>query len=149
MSSPLFSWFESLPSTDNPKDFVFPNTAATLKASKNEHTAALSNAFYEILVQAGLADARTHQRTGSGRSARRKLSELSFHSLRHSATSLMKNAGISAPIVQDIVGHESEAISANYTHIDEQTKRLALDSLPDISAQKNSRKQTVRRNRQT
>jgi integrase len=140
MAAPLLSWFESLPSTDNPKDLVFPKTVARLKASKNEYTAALSNGFHEILVQAGLAQARTHQRTANGRSARRKVSELSFHSLRHTATSLLKNAGISAAIVQDIVGHESEAISANYTHIDEATKRLALDSLPDISAQKTSRR---------
>ena len=130
---PLLSWFESLPSTDNPKDFVFPEAAAMLKASKNEHTAALSNAFHEMLVQAGLAEARSHQRSGNGRSSRRTMSELSFHSLRHTATSFMKNAGISSAIVQDIVGHESEAISANYTHIEESAKRVALGSLPDIS----------------
>ena len=133
MPAPLLSWFESLPSADNPKDFVFPRAAAMLKASKNEHTGALSNAFHEMLVQAGLAAARTHQRSGNGRSSRRTMSELSFHSLRHTATSLMKNAGISSAIVQDIVGHESEAISANYTHIEESAKRLALGSLPDIS----------------
>lgn len=133
MPAPLLSWFESLPSTDNPKDFVFPEAAAMLKASKNEHTGALSNAFHDMLVQTGLAQARSHKRTGNGRSSRRQLSELSFHSLRHTATSLMKNAGISAAIVQDIVGHESEAMSANYTHIDESTKRQALSALPDIS----------------
>jgi site-specific recombinase XerD len=44
----------------------------------------------------------------------------------------MKNAGISASIVQDIIGHESAAISANYTHIDEAAKRTALSAMPDV-----------------
>ena len=44
----------------------------------------------------------------------------------------MKNAGINAPVVMDIIGHESEAISAHYTHIDEDTKRKAIALLPSI-----------------
>jgi len=35
--------------------------------------------------------------------------------------------------VQDIIGHESAAISANYTHIDDVAKRWALAKLPDIT----------------
>jgi hypothetical protein len=44
----------------------------------------------------------------------------------------MKNAGISVAIVQDIIGHESAAISANYTHIDDAAKRTALSAMPDV-----------------
>ena len=33
---------------------------------------------------------------------------------------------------RDIVGHESEAVSRNYTHIDAETKRAALDKLPEL-----------------
>jgi hypothetical protein len=47
-------------------------------------------------------------------------------------TSLMKSAGVNASVVMDIIGHESEAISAHYTHIDEETKRAALNSLPVV-----------------
>jgi integrase len=36
----------------------------------------------------------------SGRSGHRELWEISFHALRHTATSVMKNAGISAAIVR-------------------------------------------------
>jgi len=46
----------------------------------------------------------------------------------------MKNAGINASVVMDIIGHESEAISAHYTHIDEETKRKAIALLPDIQS---------------
>lgn len=38
-----------------------------------------------------------------------------------------------ASVVTDIIGHESEAISAHYTHIDEETKRRAVALLPGIS----------------
>ena len=44
----------------------------------------------------------------------------------------MKNAGISSAIVQDIIGHESAAISANYTPIDEEAKRKALSTMPNV-----------------
>jgi hypothetical protein len=44
----------------------------------------------------------------------------------------MKNAGISPAIVQDLIGHDSPAISAQYTHIDEATKRKALNAMPDV-----------------
>jgi integrase len=58
---------------------------------------------------------------------------LSFHSLRHTATSLMKDAGISPATVQDIIGHESAAISAHYTHIGEIAKRQAIAAMPDVT----------------
>jgi integrase len=60
------------------------------------------------------------------------MSQISFHSLRHTATSLMKNAGVSAAVVMDIVGHDSGAVSAHYTHIDEDAKRAAIARMPAI-----------------
>jgi site-specific recombinase XerD len=45
---------------------------------------------------------------------------------------MMKNAGISPAVVQDLVGHESAAMSAHYTHIESDAKRKALDTLPVI-----------------
>jgi integrase len=62
------------------------------------------------------------------------MSEISFHALRHTATSLLKNAGVSDVIARDIIGHESEAVSRTYTHIESETKRAALDKLPDVTS---------------
>ena len=62
------------------------------------------------------------------------MSDLSFHSLRHTATSLLKNAGVSDVVARDLIGHESEAISRSYTHIDAETKRAAVEKLPDVTA---------------
>jgi hypothetical protein len=37
-------------------------------------------------------------------------------------------------VARDIVGHERAAVSRNYTPIDAETKRTALDKLPDVTA---------------
>jgi integrase len=128
LAEPLLRHLESMPAGDNPRQALFP------KAAKTNRTSTLSNQFYEILVDAGLAEKRKHVRQASGRDGRRRFNEISFHALRHTATSLMKNAGISPAIVQDIVGHDSPALSAHYTHIEESAKRQAIQSMPDVTA---------------
>ena len=115
----------------NPKSPVFPN--AFQAKARSQYGGTLSNQFHKILVAAGIATARPHVATGIGRNAKRQPSELSFHSLRHSATSLLKNAGVSDVIVRDIIGHDSPAVSRVYTHIDDKTKKRALGLLPDIT----------------
>ena len=131
LAKPLFRQLESLPASDEPNAPLFPQ--ALQSKTQNPHGGPLSNQFYEILVAAGLAKARTHKSKGKGRDAKRQLNEISFHSLRHTATSLLKNAGVSDAIARDIIGHDSAAVSASYTHIDQQTKRTALDKLPDVT----------------
>ena len=122
---------ETLPAGDDPKAPLHPKAFAAVAVAGRAVT--LSNQFGGILAAAGLAKARTHQATGKGRATRREPSELSFHSLRHTATSLMKNAGISSAVVQDIIGHDSAEMSAHYTKIESATKRTALESLPDFA----------------
>jgi integrase len=70
----------------------------------------------------------------AGRRAHRELGDISFHALRHTATSLLKNAAVSDVVTRDIVGHESEAAGRNRTHIDAETKRAALEKLPDVTS---------------
>jgi len=57
---------------------------------------------------------------------------LSFHSLRHTTTSILKNAGVNSAVVMDVIGHQSTAISTHYTTIDSDTKRRAMERMPDI-----------------
>src|SRR5262245_26573522 len=128
IAAPLQAFLLQMSVSDNPKQPLFSKAFATKRVST------LSNQFYAILAEAGLVEARTHASGGKGRSSRRVFNELSFHALRHTATSLMKNAGVSPAIVQDIIGHESPAISAHYTRIEESTKRLAVDALPDVTS---------------
>jgi integrase len=129
---PLSDHIQKLETSDNPKAPLHPKLAKL--AAVNAST--LSRQFGEIMAQAGLVAAKNHESKAEakGRAAKRNASALSFHSLRHTATSMMKNAGISPAIVQDIIGHESAEISAHYTHVESDAKRKALDSLPDLLA---------------
>ena len=126
LAKPLVRLLEKIPAGDDPDAPLFPSAFATKQKSQN--TSMISKQFHKILVAAKLADKRTHMRRGKGRSASRAPSVLSFHSLRHTATSMLKNAGVSDSVTMDIIGHESAAVSKNYTHIDNETKRKALDS---------------------
>lgn len=128
---------EHLLASDDPKAPLFPKVFADVNATGDVRR--LSAAFYELLVSAGLATERARANNGRGRSVRRETSELSFHSLRHTATSLMKNAGISPAIVQDVIGHDSAEMSAHYTHIEEHAKRKAIESMPDVTQGTGSR----------
>jgi len=132
IAPPLRAEIETLPAGDNPHQPLHPHAFASAEKSGGVKT--LSRQFYERLADTGLTKPKAHRRSENapGRDGRRELSQISFHSLRHTATSLMKNAGINASVVMDIIGHESEAISAHYTHIDEDTKRQAIAKLPRI-----------------
>ncbi len=100
---------------DDPGSPLFPEAHAI--ASKEGSDSRLSQQFQAILVAAGMAEgAEQIQETGNGRALRRMISDISFHSLRHTATSLLKNAGVPEAVAMDIIGHESEAISRHYTH---------------------------------
>jgi integrase len=135
LAPPLREHVATLSATDDPREPLHARAFASV--AKSGKVGTLSRQFYELMVDAGMVDAKKHRvtDTSTGRDGRRVLSEISFHALRHTATSLMKNAGIPAAIVQDIIGHDSEAISANYTHIDETSKRAALSKMPDVLRQ--------------
>jgi integrase len=109
----------------HPNAFIFPRAASAKRISS------LSNQFREILVNAGLVEPCTHEATGKGRSQAREPSEISFHSLRHSAVTMLKAAGVSDFVAREIVGHESAAISRQYTHLSTDDLRTAMQRLPD------------------
>jgi integrase len=126
---PLADYLASLPASDNPNAFIFARAASA------KRTASLSNQFRDILVAAGLAEPRPrgHKSTGKGRDQAREASEISFHSLRHSAVTMLKAAGVSDFIAREIVGHESAAVSRQYTHLTTDDKRAAMQRLPDVT----------------
>jgi integrase len=133
MAPPLQRHIKSLLAGDDSCQPLHPLAHRTV--SKSGKVGTLSRQFSELMARAGLVGPKRHRKSfdRNGRDGRRTMSGISFHSLRHTATSLLKNAGVPSAIVQDIIGHESAAISANYTHIDEATKRTALAALPDVT----------------
>jgi len=63
----------------------------------------------------------------------RESSEISFHSLRHSAVTMLKASGLSDVFAREIVGHDSETVSRHYTHLSTDDLRNAMQRLPDIT----------------
>jgi integrase len=104
---------------------IFPMADATMRKS-NGQARRLSGQFRHFLEIAGLVPKRSKRNTGRGHGHRRSTSELSFHCLRHNATSNLKAAGVPEAVVRDIIGHESPLISRRYTHIDDNTKVAAV-----------------------
>jgi integrase len=80
---------------DDPAGPLFPKAHALRQ--RNVPTSALSNQFYRIMEQAGVAEKRTNKKQpeGPGRSGRRQSPGLGFHCFRYTATSLLKRAGVS------------------------------------------------------
>jgi len=94
----------------------------------------LSNQFYELLlVQAGLADTRTHQKAEKGRAGKRKVNAISFHCFRHSYVSTLAALGQNQQIVKALAGHSSDEVNDLYTKVPVEVLKQAIACLPDIT----------------
>jgi len=130
LARPLLKFIAAMKAGDDPKQPLFPKAYGVVERTGLVGT--LSGQFYELMAEVGMVPPRTHQKTGDGRSVKRTQSEISFHCLRHTATSLLKNAGVSDAVAQEFIGHDSPEISRNYTHIETEALRKAADTMPDI-----------------
>jgi integrase len=127
MHEAVADWIGKAKVPKSPNAPLFP-VASAATVSQN------SKAFAKILVAAGLRkELPNHKGTGKGRDAKREASEVTFHCLRHTATSLLKNAGVSDVVAREIIGHKTEAVSRVYTHIEAKTKKKAIAALPDLT----------------
>ncbi len=131
IAAPLREHLLSQPTGDNPRSPVHPRAYAIIHA-QNGRVGTLSNQFTELLVAAGLREPRDHQSRGIGRGGKRVGMDTSFHSLRHTAVSLLKDAGIPDAVVMALVGHESAAMSHRYTHVGKEALSRATQSLPEL-----------------
>lgn len=117
-----------------PKDgeaFLFP----TLATMRLPGYSGLSRRFQDIMVTAGVSAPLARERgkaragvTNKGREVR----SLTFHSLRHTLTSLMHNAGVTAELRMQVTGHSTEEAHERYTHTELETLRGALASVPSL-----------------
>ena len=149
ISAPLRDYIlDELESSDDEDAFLFPKSAD--KTSKGR-SGTLSNEFRKILKAAGIVQTLVDKnpKNPKGRSAKREGSIYSFHSIRHSTVSLLTNAGISPEIVRDIVGHDSSAVSAVYTHIEHAPKLAALASMPTLGEPPKPSKKPAGKSRKT
>jgi integrase len=86
----------------------------------------LSGQFAAVMEKADIQGKRTQASGG------RRLSSLSFHSLRHSFNSALANAGVSQEIRQKLTGHTSAEMNTIYTHHDLAPLRAAVEKLPSL-----------------
>jgi integrase len=132
IAPPLLDALKAQPKPADPDAPVHPNAFKTL--SRNGMSATLSNQFSDILAKAGLRSKapRRRKENGKGRATAREVSQLSFHCFRHTAVTLLKEAGISAAVVMEMIGHDSEQMSAHYTHVGKEAMEKAAKTLPRL-----------------
>jgi integrase len=130
IAAPLRSHISSLKGSDDPKAPVHPKAFATLQ--RQGRAGGLSNQFADLLADAGLREASDHSGKDKGRNTKRAKNELSFHCLRHTAVTLLKDAGIPEAVVMELVGHDSKQMSAHYTHVGQEALEKAAAALPEV-----------------
>jgi integrase len=128
VAGPLRAHVESLDPPDRAGVPVHPRAFASLKEQGRVST--LSNDFTDLMAQVGLRPALSHRSRGKGRDGRRAGMDISFHSLRHSAVSMMKNAGVPDSVVMALVGHNSAAMSQRYTSVGIASLAKAQEAMP-------------------
>lgn len=126
--APLMEHLASLPSTDDPRTPLHP--VASAKVIEQKRSGALSRQFYSLMAKAGLVEKKAHRKQPA--QTRYQRSPISFHSLRHAATSALKNAGVSDAMAREIIGHESKEINRVYTHFETDAIRRAMENMPEI-----------------
>lgn len=115
----LAEFFLSHPSSENETDSVFPSLANKSTGGRS----GLSDCFAGIMEKAKIK--RTALRS-IGKGAARTMYDLSFHSFRHTANSLMAKAGVSQELRRKITGHTTDRMNDIYTHTEIDTLRKAV-----------------------
>jgi integrase len=115
-----------------PTHYLWPKEAAMYRRFG---APPLSKEFNDlVLVPAGLAS--PYQRDAE----RRRTNEVTFHSIKHNIVTAMKAIGAPEMVVREMVGHDSAAVSAVYTHATPEMTREHLKKLPSPFAEKARRK---------
>jgi integrase len=109
---------------------IHPKAFAIVERERK--SGSLSNQFTAILATAGLRKKVDHKKHKEGRDTQRAGHELSFHSLRRTATTFLHEAKIPGTVAQALIGHDSEAIHQLYVSVGDEALQRAAASLPDI-----------------
>ena len=130
LSPPLVEYLKDSALPQNANEPIHPKAHILVTENKGS---SLSNQFARILTMAGLREKPSHRNTGKGRSAKRDYDPLSFHCLRHTATTLLHEAGVPSSVAQALIGHDSEAVHEIYVSIGDTALQEAASALPRIN----------------
>jgi integrase len=117
----LEDYLLSLPAPKSDEAFLFASLA-------QRKAGALSGEFSVIMGAARIAQRVIRERTKSGRN----VNALSFHSLRHSFTSILANAGVAEELRMALTGHATRDIHRTYTHHELEQLQKAVALLPSL-----------------
>ena len=133
IAAPLRRHIEALPASDDPAEPLHP-MAFKIVMEQEGKSGHLSNRFADLLADAGLREKKPHRKGKDvSKRSRPTHSELSFHCLRHTAVTMLKEAGIPAAVVMEMVGHDSAQMSEVYTHVGAEAMQRAANTLPDLT----------------
>jgi len=118
----LYDFLVTYPFSDHASKPLFPR----LSKLKGSGKSGLSESFKRLMGKAGIEKGVARTKKGA---AGRNISQLSFHSLRHSFTSNLANAGVSPELRQKLTGHLDDKSPGIYTHHEFATIRAALEKL--------------------
>lgn len=107
-------------------EFVFP-LAAMKHAQAGGRSDKLSTEFTSLLRQHGIVKDASEEVKGD----RHKLASKSFHSLRATAVTVLRLAGVPADLCRYIVGHDSEEIERVYFRPDSAHVQEAMSKIAD------------------
>ena len=115
----LVACLTEMASDDDPDGLLFPTLAIPTGGWNG-----LSSQFARIMDSAGI-DRQKTKATGAGR----RVSNKSFHSLRHYAVSELLNAGVDEALRMKLVGHSTPAMNKRYSHATTASLRGAIQKL--------------------
>jgi integrase len=107
--------------SDNPRGYLCPSLANR----RIDGRCGLSAQFLRLMQQAGV-DPQVVQ------AAHNRFSRKSFHSLRHSFSSALANAGVAADVRMKLVGHRSLEVHQRYSHLEFAPLQAAMAAVPSI-----------------
>jgi integrase len=101
------------------------------KTGGSGENAGLSNAFARLMIRAKVFGKQGRKKTGKGR----QMTSKTFHSLRHTFTTLVATSGAGDAVTKSMTGHTSDEVFRRYIHLGVDAQRGALDRLGWHSAE--------------
>ncbi len=110
--------------TDKSEPYVFPDLAFLYARSNG----AVSTTFTQYLRLFGILKGAA---TAPKKGMRRNVAAKRFHSIRHTAASMMQEQGVPQAVSMDVVGHDSRAVHEAYTSTSLAARAEALNKLAE------------------
>lgn len=117
----------SIPAPESDEAFILPSLGGATVAS-------LSKRFNRLMDAAHIEQRLIRERSHGGRS----VNALSFHSFRHTFTSILANCGVSEERRMKLSGHTTRDVHQGYTQHDIERLREAVSVLPNIATEAGS-----------